>query len=397
MKLPLLSVLFSITLVGSASESLASGFFDPLDGRLDMSDYLSENAYGFLPVPVIITDPSVDGGLGMVGVFFHETEEEKVNRMNAMRSSDETAQQHLLPPSASAVFLAATGNDSWFAGGGHMGFFNEGKIRYSVGGGGGDVNLDFYGSGSINTTRPISLNTEAAVVIQNLKFKTGGLPLYVGATQRYINAKISPNSLGDLESHIPPEWSKELKAALTQDVKTSGLGFVAEWDNRDNFFSPKTGYHYELEQVWYRDAIGSDVEYNLTHIEGRNYWQLADSWRLGLRVDSSYADSDGILPPFATPAVDLRGIPAMRYQGKLVGALETELTWQIDKRWSVKAFTGVGRASNDSSSFSDADDLDTIGGGFRYQIARRYGFDMGVDLARGPDETVFYITAGSAW
>ena len=35
--------------------------------------------------------------------------------------------------------------------------------------------------------------------------------------------------------------------------------------------------------------------------------------------------------------------------------------------------------------------------GFRYLIAKQYGFNMGIDVARGPEDTVWYIQAGSAW
>ncbi len=35
--------------------------------------------------------------------------------------------------------------------------------------------------------------------------------------------------------------------------------------------------------------------------------------------------------------------------------------------------------------------------GFRYLITRRYGFDLGLDIARGHEETVVFIQAGSAW
>jgi hypothetical protein len=52
-----------------------SQFFDMLDGRFDVPGYLSENAYGFLPVPIIITDPAVGGGLGVIELFFHEIKE----------------------------------------------------------------------------------------------------------------------------------------------------------------------------------------------------------------------------------------------------------------------------------------------------------------------------------
>ena len=69
----------SVLVWGLVSGMAHAQFFDPLDGQLDLSDYLSEIAYGFLPVPIVITDPAVDGGLGMMGLFFHETEEEKQN------------------------------------------------------------------------------------------------------------------------------------------------------------------------------------------------------------------------------------------------------------------------------------------------------------------------------
>jgi hypothetical protein len=39
-----------------------------------------------------------------------------------------------------------------------------------------------------------------------------------------------------------------------------------------------------------------------------------------------------------------------------------------------------------------------IGGvGFRYEIARKYGIHMGLDLAFGPDNTAVYVQVGSAW
>lgn len=375
----------------------AANFFDPLDGQLDMSDFLSENAYGFLPVPIIITDPAVEGGLGMMGLFFHESEEEKEKRMQAMRLSDSEAQNHLMPPSVSAIALAATGNKSWFTGGGHMGFFDQGRVRYLGGGGYGDVNLDFYGSGNIQLSKPIDIKTKAVMVMQALKLQVAETRWFVGLGQRYVSAEVSPNSFGDLDDYLPPEWSDALREILTIDTTTSGLGLVAEWDSRDNVFSPRKGYHYQIEYLWFRDELGSDLKYDLNHIQGLNYWQFNKRWRLGLKLEGEYADSDGFLPPYSMPSIKLRGVPAMRYQGKLVGTTETELTRQIDPRWSVNVFGGAGRASNSGGSFSEAETQNAYGLGFRYQMARRYGFDMGIDIARGPEDTVFYITAGTAW
>ena len=82
---------------------------DPEDGMLDASDWLA-SAKGFLPVPIIISEPAVDAGLGLAGVFFHKRPESET------RESDEFER-----PSLSAIAAAYTGNDSWFAGGGHLG------------------------------------------------------------------------------------------------------------------------------------------------------------------------------------------------------------------------------------------------------------------------------------
>ena len=76
---------------------------------------------------------------------------------------------------------------------------------------------------------------------------------------------------------------------------------------------------------------------------------------------------------------------------------EIELSYKIYFRWEISAFTGIGKASNSFSDFSESASRVSKGVGFRYLIARRYGFNMGVDIAQGPEDTVFYIQAGSAW
>jgi len=48
-------------------KGFASKFKDPDDGWFDASQWLVENIVGFMPVPIIITEPAVDNGLGMAG------------------------------------------------------------------------------------------------------------------------------------------------------------------------------------------------------------------------------------------------------------------------------------------------------------------------------------------
>lgn len=387
----------SFLLLFFCTPAYSNAFFDPLDGQLDFSEYLSEHAFGFLPVPIVITDPAVDGGFGLAGLFFHESQEAEAHRRNAMSQAGDNAARHLIPPNVSLLAAAATGNDSKFIGGGHMGFFKNGRIRYTGGLGYGDINLDFFGFNDIEFERPVEINTQAKALIQALKFRVGDNALFLGISQRYIKATLKPNDLGSFGEVLPPAWRDPIVALLTSDITTSGLGLVAEYDSRDNIFTPTQGYRYQLQSLWFDEQLGSDIDYQLWRLEGLNFWALNESWRLGIKLAGEYADANDLLPPYATPSVQLRGIPSARYQGNLVAMTEAEVTWVVNQRWRILAFSGLGKAASGGSEFSTAPSRRTLGAGFRYQIARRYGFDMGLDIAVGPEDSVFYITAGSAW
>jgi hypothetical protein len=49
-----------------------SVFTDPEDGKLDASEWLLERK-GFLPVPILITEPAVGYGVGAALLFFRES------------------------------------------------------------------------------------------------------------------------------------------------------------------------------------------------------------------------------------------------------------------------------------------------------------------------------------
>lgn len=87
----------------------------------------------------------------------------------------------------------------------------------------------------------------------------------------------------------------------------------------------------------------------------------------------------------------------MRYQGQEMAQLEGELRWQFWKRFSLVGFVGGGTVWNAFERFENTKSVLTGGTGFRYELARRYGLHMGVDVAFGPDDPAVYIQVGSAW
>ena len=137
---------------------------------------------------------------------------------------------------------------------------------------------------------------------------------------------------------------------LTSEVTTSGVGLSFEFDNRDNFFSPSNGYRYTLDYTRFDDAIGSDIDYDLYEFQELNYWPINDKWQTALRIAAEYANTDDFLPPYALPALKLRGVPIGRYQGGYIAAGQLEMNYQPDKRWTFSAFAGIVKVGSDLES-----------------------------------------------
>jgi len=66
-----LVLLLALTPALAAGQKKGGVFRDPEDGRLDMSEWLLTKK-GFLPIPIIITEPALGYGGGLVLAFFSQ-------------------------------------------------------------------------------------------------------------------------------------------------------------------------------------------------------------------------------------------------------------------------------------------------------------------------------------
>ena len=353
-------------------------FTDPEDGKLDASEWLLERK-GFLPVPILITEPAVGYGIGAALLFFRESIGESVTK--AKESG------RLTPPDIYGMALAATENGTKVAGAFGMVTFAEQLWRWRGGVARPDVNLDFYGTNGTDSTRDLKLgyNVEGWISTQQLMRRLGESDNFVGARWIYL----------DLDTRFDTSRPDPVLAPGGRAVKSSGLGLSFEHDSRDNFFTPSSGWKGYLESMFYSPHLGSDNKYQTYRAYGFSYFPLAREFVLGIRADGRAARGD--VPFYQLPFIELRGIPVARYQDENAGVAEAELRWNVTPRWALIGFLGAGRAWGSSTNFSEADTAKAWGLGFRYLIARRLGIYMGADIARGPEDTAFYIQAGSAW
>lgn len=372
----------------ASASSFSRQFIDPLDGQFDTSHWLLKQK-GFLPVPMVITEPAVGYGFGLGVLFFHESIAEKVSGTEKDPSESDNSRPKSLPPSISGLFGLKTENGTWAGSVFHFGSWRQDSIRYIGALVRPSVNLTYYGGN--DTPIPengLDYNLDGWFLLQKLMFRIGGSNVFIGGQFSYF----SSTSTFEFGQSIPGIDSWEL------DFDNTGLGFIFNYDSRDNIFTPNSGIDAEISSTFYIGGPGlfsTEQEYLITSAGNRYYKDIFKDIVFGWRIDGDF--SSGGTPFYAMPFISLRGIPAMRYQDQHALTTEIETRWNITNRWGIVGFGGVGRTADLVSNFSDGKSRWAGGMGFRYLIARVLNFYAGVDIARGPEDWAVYIQAGSAW
>jgi len=362
-------ILLSINLNAQKKKEI---FKSKEDGAFDVSEFLSSKT-GFLPVPIIITEPAVGYGGGLVLAYFHNKKEgaEKPKGIS---------------PTFSFAGGAYTENGTWMAFAGHQGSYLNDRIRYLGAVGYVSPNLTFYRNKDDVFDGEYEFNLKGFFIFQEFLYRIKKeVPFFMGLNYAYFDNTI--NFKTGLE--FPGLEELEYNTSL------GGLNTSFLYDKRDNSFTPTKGINSALEVGNFGTYFGGDSDF--WNIESRTYVYapvVKDKLFSGYRLQ--IASKWGDVPFYARPFISLRGIPALRYQGENVLTAETEWRWNVVKRWSLVGFIGAGDAMKYYSDFGK--NLKVAGGtGFRYLLAKQYGLHAGIDVARGPEDWTWNITVGSNW
>jgi len=375
LKNTILTIFFCLAMgVGQIAD--AAGFKEQLidkdDGWLDVSEFLKNNAFGFLPLPIIITEPAIGNGLGVVGLKLFPPKEDDVKPTPGQYQVTDLA----------AVAGAYTSNGTWLVGGLYFNTFRADTRRYKATAGYADVNLDWYGGGPNPLPSGIEFNVKGYMIDQDFRFRIGKSDWFLGADWRYQKSDVS------FETDLPIN-------PQSGDFAVSGIGVVALYEHLDSRFSPTDGLSAEFTMQVNDKEIGSDFDYNEFKWKVRKYFLFAEKFTLGLRFDG--ADTTGDVPFYLEPFIDMQGIPALRYQGRAAFTAEIRGGWDFHPRWTAMAFVGGGRTADDLSDLSSARSYVSKGVGFRYLVAKAFGMRLGIDIAEGPEGSHVYLVTGNAW
>ncbi len=355
----------------SNSTKKASQFFTA-EGDFDVSGYLSE-AYGFLPMPTLITEPAIGYGAGVGLIYLHD---KFVGKM----SSD----GRRIPASMSGIIVMGTENGTTFYGGFHIGYWLEDRLRTISFVGYPNININFY-----KNNRAFLTNIKGPVFYQSVKGRLGDTNLFLGGGYLY----------SALQSSIEIDV---LDRSFESKFTSAALELVAEYDARDNTLSPNDGYYFNAKAHLFREEVGGDNNYERYSAYGLYYLPVTETFTLDMKLSAeSLVGEDA--PFYAYPYISQRGMPVMRYQGQNIASAELQLRWEFIDRWSALLFGGTAKAFGkdqlglEETSFNEAQTHYSKGVGFRYLVAEKFGLRMGVDVASSAQDKALYIQFGSAW
>lgn len=363
---------FLLMPLGVFSQKETSMLRDSVDDAIDLSNYLY-NLNGFLPVLSPITEPAVGYGVAGAGLVF-------------LPKKDTTGRKFKMPDIV-GVAGGYTQNRTWFAGAGYAGFWNEDHIRYRGALGYGDVHLKFFRQGEQNDVEAsVEVSLKNYFLLQQAIFRLGDSKFMVGGKYQLIKTEAAIIGNKEFTGLDPRDFN----------LLNSGIGLIAEYEDLNNLFSPTKGWRINFTYDQYLEILASDRNFGKVLFFMLYYQPMINNkWISGFRFESNLSTGDA--PFYMLPYVSLRGVPAMRYQGKLTALIETEQEVMLNNRWSLVGFAGFGKTYLPDETLVEYSRAWNAGGGFRYLIARIFGLKMGLDFARGPEDWAAYIVVGSAW
>ena len=380
----------NITTPDTNSTSTFDALFSKEDGAFDVSDYLATK-YGFMPVPVIITEPAVGYGAGLTMLFLHDSFGESM----AKRKS---------PPSMSGIMAMATENGTWAGGAFHLGYWNEDSIRSTTAAAYLNVNADFHLS-ILEQNVPIDMNINGYFAYQELMFRIAGSDFFLGGNYMYSDTTSKSNN------QLPPILPTTDPKSPEAEFKMGGLAGIVQYDTRDTTFTPSEGLFAKATLRRFDENLGGSENFWRYGAKAFYFIPIGNPIVLGLRMEGEgvHTSEGDNVPFYANPAINMRGIPATRYQGEKMLLGELQLRWEFINRWNLVAFGGGGKVFGEqirifdilppkSISLQDADFHPAGGLGFRYELARKFGMWGGMDFATSEENNfAFYFTVGSAW
>lgn len=323
----------------------------------------------FLPIPLIINNPTIKTGFGGLGLYFF-----KVNQKDIQS-----------PPSLISLYAIYSTNKSYiFIPSGRF-FWKENKNRASVSTGILRSNNAFDYSEEDKQFRLVFSEIRKFVSLEYSRKVIGDF--YLGLL--YLGTKT--NYKFDQGTEEENDFAKEyFKQNGIEDNFVSSVGLNFSYDNRDYPYFPTKGFSGSIRPKLNADWLGSDNNYVDTDYEINFYHLLKENLIIAAGISGGFAFGDVPFDGYQNYGVrnSLRGYETGKYKGRNMIATQAELRWRFYKSFGAVFFAGTGSIWGNEQDGEEAFErnwLPSAGAGLRYMISKEKRINIRLDYAIGVD------------
>jgi outer membrane protein assembly factor BamA len=181
----------------------------------------------------------------------------------------------------------------------------------------------------------------------------------------------------------------------SSENRISGLGFIVDWDTRDNIYYPTKGNLWQLSTLFNRRSLGGDLNFTSVKLDLRTYRPVFGTHVLafqGLFQTTSGTPPFRYYPKMGGNSI-MRGYYSGRYRDLNLAALQAEYRLPLVWRFGVVGFAGMGAVSDSLGGFRLKDFRTSFGIGLRLKVFPSDGTNLRVDFAFGENSSGIYFTA----
>jgi len=181
--------------------------------------------------------------------------------------------------------------------------------------------------------------------------------------------------------------------------KLASLGFILNWDKRDNIFFPRSGNYFQLTANFNSPTFGSDFKFTTVKFDLRKYFPVFKSNVFAVRGILQSVSGEPTFRHMSEIGGDMimRGYYSGRYRDMSMMVIQTELRIKIWKLFGAVVFASVADVAEKIGELSLGNLKYAVGVGLRILVVPKEGTNIRLDYGFGKGTSGFYILANEAF
>ena len=198
---------------------------------------------------------------------------------------------------------------------------------------------DYLGTGV-----PLQSNGELRSFIARYLYRVHG-DWFLGVQGIYQNFNVGGETAFD---------DQVLDILGVRPYKSSGAGLVAQYDSRDDENMPTRGWMLNLNNVAYRESLGSQDDFDVYRADIRHYFEHGEGNVFAVRQLNHFTND---APTQARAPIQLRGYKIGQYNGEYMSSIEAEERLRLGQKWTATLFLGIACTYGRNQTCSDSTNL----------------------------------------